>query len=246
MPVEIRLGILKEGELFSLYNLIQASRAYNEAYQGSKDGLLCHFVARGFGNYHMDVLDPLIAIQAANLQQHSGSNAAYIDKAETLLDEWRRFGENAPIKLPRLAYSDLLALIHLQHVVESLCQKFCEDILTQHPLHTNGIFRSYEEPSPTELRRIHRALYRWEIYAQLYGRPFAQGRFNYPQESEDVCRQAELLLGHLPWHEGEELSAVLEHAVGEYVGLGIFDNVPQEVRSDPLQPFGTHTFIIEY
>ncbi len=122
----------------------------------------------------------------------------------------------------RLAPQDSLAILRLQRRFTILIAKYCEAIFSKNPF-TELSDGDPLLPSQSELHRLYRALWRYEIYSQFFG-PYSEAHLRearafsfedpYFKFSEvDIARN---FFGIFPIHEVEELACLQKFARDYY------------------------------
>ena len=105
----------------------------------------------------------MTAIEAAQLDLHDPDRHT---KIAELLERHFQSATQALPQVPTLDVDQSIALIRLQQVVAELNESFCEATILSHPRTLQPY--DYSNLSLSEICRIQRAFYRWEIYAQLF------------------------------------------------------------------------------
>lgn len=210
LPVEIKTMILSAApDMKSLLSIINASPAYYRAYSGAKKQVLTAVALGGLIKHQLDFLDPLTATRAAQIVQSNVMDDDYDDKAKSFLRQWQQAGSHPSPTPTNLEIDECLALIRMQYLVTLVTQSFFEVVISADFGATQGL--DHRKLSTSERYRIHRALYRWEIYSQISGYPyvFMELPMSYPvQGLAGAKQQAEVFLSHLPWQEVEELGTI--------------------------------------
>ena len=151
----------------------------------------------------------MTAIEAAQLDLHDPDRHT---KIAELLERHFQSATQALPQVPTLDVDQSIALIRLQQVVAELNESFCEATILSHPRTLQPY--DYSNLSLSEICRIQRAFYRWEIYAQLFAYAEAdQFLEDFATRSPSVEAQAKLFPCRLPWHEVEKFKCIQEYAI---------------------------------
>ena len=138
--------------------------------------------------------------------------------------------------MPSLDAAASLRLFHLHKVVSALVEDFCTWAISKHPC--SGQPHQVGDLSLAENRRIQRAFFRWEIYAQLFGQREGTTRYREYPILYSEQEQARLFVDHLPWHEVEELRCIEEYSMQRY--KSIFERVAPHIPKKNYKPPKNH------
>ena len=161
--VEIQQAILHQMPDFkALRALISASPSYLRAYQSQRISILSDVLVR---DIHPDVLcDALAVVDALELPRNYDD---YVPKLKIFIEQYKTLLEVGPEPLDSIAIE---RLSQFQQSVIDVTKDFCAYALSTHPV-TGEYLNDYAPPSLSELRRIHRAFYRYELFARLFQEP---------------------------------------------------------------------------
>ena len=217
-PPEIKVMILCHmPSLSSLSSIVHASPTYNQAYLGAREKILHNITVRTLQRNDIGLLDPWTAIHAPQFDHYSPHHVETIRKcleryAEGRMDNTRR----------RLAPQDSVAILSLHRKFTVLMAKYCKALLSKNPF-TEAADNDPLPPSRSELHRLYRALWRYEIYSKLFGpskepsgRDLSMTSIDSaigiePSDTPGYTSRAEIahdFFGLFPIHEVEELACL--------------------------------------
>lgn len=213
LPSEIKVMILCHMlEVSSLRDIVHASPTYHQVYLGAREEILHNITSQTLQKNNIGLLDPWTAIHAPQLEYHIPHRveiiAEYLERyAQGFMDGSRR----------RLEPRDSLAILSLHTKFTVLIQKFCDTNL-QNPF--TGLQDEKAAPlAPSELYRLYRAFWRYEIYSKLFGprlaSPYPFFGPDMPPSFTDV-EIAHEFFGLFPIHEVEELACLRKYAEDTY------------------------------
>lgn len=217
LPSEIKVMILCHiPKLASLSSIVHASPAYHQAYLGAREEVLHAITVRTLQKHDIGLLDPWTAVNAPQLSYDIPHRVEIIHEyleryAQGQMDASRR----------RLTSIDSLTILSLQRKFTILITKYYLGIFARNPF--QGLTdNDAPPPSNSELHRLHRALWRYEIYSKLFG-PIKQAPRRELSMYGDVLPGStfsEVEIAHhffrlFPIHEVEEL-ACLQKWAGDY------------------------------
>lgn len=165
LATEVRLCLLHHiFDIASLKALIRAVPAYHSAYDLERYAILRSVLANCLGSEV--IIDALALVNALDIRRDL-ANHALVDGVKAFMEKRKHFMEKRKfcrspglLDLPGVPRQKLFLLARLEARVESMT-----DIFVPSPIKLdNG------GPSPSELRRIRRALYRFELFCVLFGR----------------------------------------------------------------------------
>ena len=211
LPAEIQVLILCQiSQLSSLSSIVHASPAFHQSYCGARAKILHTLAIRTLRENGIGLLDPWTAIHAPpiryNLLPGDHENGCeFLERyAQGRIDNSRRY----------LTPTDSLAILSLQRKFRLLIAMYCEDKTSRNPL-TELTALNALPPSQSELHRLHRAFWRYEIYSKFFG-PRRHEHCDPPAYSTyDEVEIADNFFRLFPIHEVEEL-ACLHKWVQEY------------------------------
>ncbi len=173
LPAELRIQILLElKDLFSLRSLVYASPSYHASYiKVGREKVLSRLALQQHPDHVLDA-DALATARSAKfydkITRGLGRPGLEADRANAFLDEYGRArGDNVQLKskwLSHLGITETIDLIHLHRSVKRVTSEYCVYIgckmkPKQRPLRL----------SQMEEIRLHRAIYRFQIYCNLFG-----------------------------------------------------------------------------
>lgn len=166
VAVEIQQAILHQmPDLHTLRALISASPSYLGAYQSQRHSILSDILLR---DIHPDVLfDVLAMVDAMKLPRNYDD---YVPKLKAFIEQYKTTRALLDVALEPLEPStrDTLWEFHLS--VIDVTKDFCDYALSTHPVTGHGL-NHHTSLSPNEVRRIHRAFYRYELFTVLFHEP---------------------------------------------------------------------------
>lgn len=164
VPSEIKVMILCHmPSLSSLSSIVHASPTYYQAYLIAREEILHNITLQTLQRNNIGLLDPWTAIHIPQLDRYSPHRTQmyteYLERyAQGRMDSGRR----------RLAPRDSLAILSLHKNFTVLIDKYCKNVISLNPS-TEAADDDPIPPSQSELHRLYRALWRYEIYSQLFG-----------------------------------------------------------------------------
>ena len=206
LPSEIKVMILCHiPGLSCLRTLVHASPAYHEAYLGAREEVLHGITTYILHQNGIGLLDPWTAIHAPQLGYDIHNRTEIISEFLERYHQGRMDGNPR-----RLALQDSLATLDLQSRIAFLVSEYCKAMFAKNPLTKSKDMGSLS-PSQSELKRLHRAHWRYVIYSRLFalstwGHPLSVG--NYASAVEEEYPTAYKFLGLFPIHEVEELACL--------------------------------------
>ena len=197
LPQDVIGIILRHSpDLDTFLTLIATCRAFSEAFKNAPTSLTRSLVAREVG----DLLpQATFVVLARDARPHAQSPAGMAQAMSQLLSRW---ADESVVFTHRWSLAEGIAAIRLHRIIDDLARRsaaFCLSWLEK----LSG--RSQEGPSDSELARIKRALYRFEIDCRLLP-PVLDEETAHP-----VLEAGQLVYlqqGH-PW-ENEQLASVHE------------------------------------
>ncbi len=166
VAVEIQQAILHQmPDLQTLQALISASPSYFRAYQNQRRAILSHVLLR---DIHPDVLfDVLAIVDSLKLPRNYDD---YVPQLKVFIEHYKTAGDSLHVALKSLEPSTKETVWDYQLSVMDITKDFCDYALSTHPVTGNGL-NHYTSLSPNEVRRIHRAFYRYELFTVLFREP---------------------------------------------------------------------------
>ena len=166
VAVEIQQAILHHmPDMHTLQALITASPSYLRSYQSQCHAIMSSILVR---DIHPDVLfDALAVVDAPNLPRNYDD---YVPKLKVFVAQYRTTRNSQVVPLEPLdpGTRDILWKFH-QSVLD-VTKDFVDHTLSVHPI-TGESLNDHRPLSPNEVRRIHRAFYRYELFTVLFREP---------------------------------------------------------------------------
>ncbi|KAI9041954.1 uncharacterized protein KD926_006291 [Aspergillus affinis] len=174
--------LLRCPDVETLRALVHASPAYHAAYRKVRNQAL--FKALCAEYYGMESVDAVVALRSRGLYADIPSNKG---KIYTLLDQWQRHKEirrlNEPSADEPADLDEIIRLIRLHKIMKFCLVDFCNAV--HRPVWINSEQWNNDvlpiSLSRTEKTRLLRALYRVQIYANIFGH-----RVFYPGEKTPI------------------------------------------------------------
>ena len=202
-------------EVSSLRGIVHASPTYHQVYLGAREEILHNITSQTLQKNNIGLLDPWTAIHAPQFDSHNPH------RVEIITQYLERYAQGSMDGIrSRLEPQESLAILSLHRKFTVLIHKFCDTNLLQNPL--TGLSDEKAAPlAPSELYRLYRALWRYEIYSKLCGpRPATCSLHqvfgpDMSSDSTDV-EIAHEFFGLFPTHEVEELACLHKYARDTY------------------------------
>ena len=222
MPFEIKIMLMsKMSSIDTLKNIVQASPDYHQAYLRAREEILHSITIRILYDSGVSTLDAWTTVNAPQIDLNVDH------RREMIIQYLQRYGDCMTDGRPRFTVNESLDVLSLHHKIEVLIGGYCRDKLTKNQL--SGEEHVFREASLSELHRLYRAFYRFEIYCRIFcgtkGHLEGRGRAYPPSEDFDEVDVAEIFLGLFPVHEVEELACVHKY-IEEYYRrmIGLYDS----------------------
>ena len=163
VPVEIQQAILHQmPDLMTLRALTSASPCYLRAYQSQRHAILSNILLR---DIHPDVLfDALVIVNALKLARNYDD---YVPQLKAFIEQYKTARASLHVALKSLEPSTKETLWEFHLLVIDVTKDFCDYALSTHPV-TGHDLNTRTLLSPNEVRRIHRAFYRYELFTVLF------------------------------------------------------------------------------
>ena len=163
VAIEIQQIILHQmPDLPALQALISASTSYSRAYQSQRHSILSDILLR---DIHADVLfDVLAIVDPLKLPQRHSDNVPHL---KACIEQFEFTRPSLDIALEPLEPSTRETLLGFHLAVVDITKECCNYALSTHPVTDHGLNHS-TSLSPNEVRRIHRAFYRYELFTVLF------------------------------------------------------------------------------
>ena len=166
VAIEIQQAILHQmPDLPTLQALISASPTYLSSYQSQRLAILSNVL---LGGINPDVLfDALAIVDALKLPR---SYDDYVPQLKVFIEQYKTMNATSHVALKSLKPSTKETLWHLHRSIIDVTEDFCDYALSKHPV-TGHLSNHRTSLSPNEVRRIHRAFYRYELFTVLFREP---------------------------------------------------------------------------
>lgn len=163
VAVEIQQAILQQmPDLPTLQALISASPTYLRAYRSQRHSILSNILLR---DIHPDVLfDVLAIVDALKLPRNYDD---YVPQLKVFIEQYKTARASLHMALKSLEPSTKETMWEFHQSVMDVTEDFCDYALSQHPVTGQGL-NHRTSLSPNEVRRIHRAFYRYELFTVLF------------------------------------------------------------------------------
>ena len=161
--VEIQQAILHQmPDMSTLQALISASPSYLRAYQSQRHSILSSILLRVI---HPDVLfDALAIVDALKLPRDDDD---YVSHLKAFLEHYKTMRASPEVALQPLESKTKKALSEFHLSVIDATKDFCDYALSTHPVTGQSLYH-FTSHSPHEIRGIHRAFYRYELFTALF------------------------------------------------------------------------------
>ena len=209
LPTEIKVMILCQmPQLSSLRSIVHASPTYHQAYCGAREEVLHAMTVRTLQEHDIGLLDPWTAVHTLQYGSHTSSveriNEQLEKYAQGCMDGSRR----------HLIPKDSLAILRLHGKFTDLVTKYCEDMLSKNPL-TGLPDDDPLPPSPMELHRLYKTLWRYQIYSKFFG-PRSLSALAPLDDRFSKIEIADNFFGLFAVYEVEELACLQKYARDYY------------------------------
>ena len=166
VPVEIQQIILHQMPDFTtLQALISASPCYLRAYRSQRHSVMSDVLHRSI---HPDVLfDAMAVVEALKLSRNYDD---YVPNLKAFVEQYKTTRVLMDSGVEPIEPSPMVNLWQFHLSVIDVTQDFCDHVLSSHPV-TGQSLDHYTSLSPNEVRRIHRAFYRYELFTRLFQEP---------------------------------------------------------------------------
>jgi len=213
-PLEIKVMIMSNiPDIGTLHNITHASPEFHSAYREARQEIFHQITFTNLGKIGIGMLDPWSATHVPHINLDSPDRGRFI--SEVL----ERYSERLPKDLDhrRLELDESIAILNLQRKFADIIEDYCQQKLSHSPL--SG--EEQEEPWPpsrSELLRLYRALYRYELYSRLFGadtggtNTSVYDLYNTFNEND----MAHLFFGLFPINEVEEIACLHKFASDHY------------------------------
>ncbi|KAL9043746.1 MAG: hypothetical protein Q9214_003077 [Letrouitia sp. 1 TL-2023] len=215
--VEYRVAVLKHvADPQALRSLVLSCSAFSTAYYSHKRQILLHMVRNTFDVDKVNIVIPLLACSAQHVDILSPT---HLKTVTTLLKANPEHIELTKQATLQITVEECKKMLRLKSIASQICSDLISQVPLHHPLGREDVI-SYKPLSPTERRRITIAIYRWELWAQLFsqlGHVIFQRHD--PAARIDINTQRAVYLARYTRWEKEQLSCLYEYVHRRYEQL---------------------------
>lgn len=163
LATELKVTILKNmSDIPSLKALVQSSNGYHAAFVSHRHDILSSVV--GLIEMQPEVLVDALAVRDASITIEPGCGEHWKSKVRHHVKEYQ---DSRLSVTPAFRYGDAKDLNGLHSIVRDLTRHFTSTVLPNHPV-TGEKMDNIDNVSKEETRRLHRALYRFELYGKFF------------------------------------------------------------------------------
>jgi hypothetical protein len=221
LSVELKVAILRYlPDTLTLRALVRSSPLYHGAYANQRQSILSTVLFRDLGPRVFS--EALLLHQASEIPWGDASapsfRSARKESVEALVARYKDQRDTPPtLSQIALDLETLESMVRFQGSVIDTTSEFCSSRLSQHPI-TRDSLQRYDEPSYHEKERIHRALYRLQLFYTLFNVPVGVGR---PPDRSNPSPFDWMDMSHLflsifnPW-EVEEIACIRDYIMECY------------------------------
>ncbi|KAF4629847.1 hypothetical protein G7Y89_g8294 [Cudoniella acicularis] len=165
LPVELRVAILHSlSDMPTLSALVRSSPLYHQAYVGRRQMLLASVLSKEMTPKVL--LESRFALDAQNIKRED-SDETWTAEIRAFVKNYKfRRNENDPLPSELFDLETLVTISQIQSSLRALAADFYVQTLSRNP--ATGVEISEQSMSPSELGRIYRACYRFEIFCFLF------------------------------------------------------------------------------
>lgn len=242
LPTELKVMVLCHmPEISSLSSIVHACPAYHQAYLGAREEILHTITVRTLRKNDIGLLDPWTAVHAPQLEYHIPHRVEIITGFLERYYQGRMDGTRR-----RLTPQASLAILSLHGKFAILIAKYCKATCSKNPF-TEASDDEPLPPSRSELHRLYRTLWRYEVYSKLFGlskeaplrRELGPFGMDPPDSTFSRTEIAHNFFGLFPIHEVEELACLQKYAREYYRPLSC--ETDQLVAQGPKQLYEVMT-----
>ena len=217
VAVELQQAILHQmPNMPTLRALISASPSYLRAYRSQRHSILSSILLRYI---HPDVLfDALAVVDALKLPWNSDN---YVPHLKSFIQQYKTTSALRDVALKPLEPKTMKVLSEFHLSVIDSTKDFGDYALSTHPVTGQNLYH-YTSLSPHKIRQIHRAFYRFELFAVLFHGPDLETRLASERGSIswlDIQEESFLFLALFKAWEVEELACVRDYITRRYAEL---------------------------
>ena len=164
LPVELKVLILQSADITTLKALVHASPSLHRAYRDQRRAILNK-------SLH-GVLPPDLFYEARSLFKvlrlpRDVDPRLRSDAVTRFLVDYKATRNQGSFPYETLDLRNLIPMAKFQLMIEALASQYCNAILSQNPV-TGETCKDFRKPTGTELKRVYRALYRFDLYCALF------------------------------------------------------------------------------
>ncbi|PLB43730.1 hypothetical protein P170DRAFT_430761 [Aspergillus steynii IBT 23096] len=232
LPTELRIAILFScPDLDTLRLLVHASPVYHRAYRRVRQEALLHTLHAEYDGL-VEITDAIVAVRSRGLYAVVPSNK---EKIYSLLDQWRRHEEIRRLDLPSArdlpdkpaGFDEIIRLVRLHKIMKFCLNDFCNTANCPEWIEP-ARWKTDMLPfslSRTEKTRFFRALYRVQIYGNIFGHnefcvdeklPLRYRYNSWADETFSIDEGCRVFFGTMtPW-EFQEFGSAWKYIKGRY------------------------------
>lgn len=214
LPVELKVAILRcSPDLSTLRSLVQSSPTYHEAYLGRRSYILAHVLQND--------LEPGALFDACAVYEASLITTA-ITQSKKAVEDWLISYKEKRSKIPDLSSlpEEQIVAMTCYHfsIISPIAPQYCSTVLGHSPL--TGEIIPLVEPSHTEMARVQRALYRFDLFGILFPRYHSESISDVPDlPSFSYMDISKKFFGIYHEWEVEEIASISEYLTCCYTEL---------------------------
>ncbi|KAI9877686.1 MAG: hypothetical protein M1830_003128 [Pleopsidium flavum] len=202
LQIELKSAILHfSADCDSLKALVHAIPSFYHVYTGVRQSVLSTVALR---EIHPDVIPDALAVHRFAKMDRQGP-----DQVKDFLAKYKTDRHPKHVTLLSIPLSIELLAFHKRYI-EFFTEDFTFSILLILPISRKSEM-SHAPPSSTEIRRIHRSFYRFELYCLLFKRREIQHGVVHDRERLGSQAQSDMFLSLFPPWEVEEICCVHDY-----------------------------------
>jgi uncharacterized protein YqiB (DUF1249 family) len=226
LPTEIQLSIIQQlPNVDSLRALSLASRTFNDVRILHKNVVLPQVLMREMGEVNFEE-----AYWVVRARQAGFDTSNYHVKINNFLSQWLEF-EPGSLDASSIHPSDIIKISDLHRRVLHLVGDFCAYTMSGDDINVQRV-PSLPQLSFSELARITRAFYRFELYFNLYRDP-VQAETHSTNKVFEVRQQSYTFFNSWPAWEAEEIACIRDYFFARLTD--VFANIQRAAAMSPLE-----------
>ena len=232
LPHDLKICLMKNiDEFSSLWSLIRTSTSMNEAFKVSKKSILSSVIRRA--------LNPELLCDALALHHAASLASREFYRVKGFLERW-----TPPCEYPSPDSLVFNSIARKQALVEWFLRDLCGSMVRRYP-YDRPPGATHQYLGPSEITRVHRAFYRFDLYAILFA---DQIYFHVDYDDQlDMDETREVYLDRMPPWEIEELTCIHAHLHRRLEEQYILLSPPQTISGDQsLRPSPPNLFFKHY